>query len=199
MAGAFLTFLGSWVCSIVADHRFTGSVSQMEDAAATPSHVATLNEGPWGHRVDYQLGRKGDTIDVVVYESIGRRFEMTLALRVTDEGEPVSVHTLSHTRAGWPAPAVWGAQWATGKNFAEGGTRGLMGLPGLTGGVPFRPLWPGFAIDVVFWALVAWLPIGGALQMRRWLRARRGACRACGYPLGTSPVCTECGALVSSR
>jgi hypothetical protein len=30
----------------------------------------------------------------------------------------------------------------------------------------------------------------------RWSRRRRGRCMACGYPIGTSSVCTECGSQV---
>ena len=31
------------------------------------------------------------------------------------------------------------------------------------------------------------------------LRARRGLCPACAYPVGEAAVCTECGKAVSSR
>lgn len=34
---------------------------------------------------------------------------------------------------------------------------------------------------------------------QRDMRVRRGQCRECGYPIGTSQVCTECGAAVSKR
>ena len=32
-----------------------------------------------------------------------------------------------------------------------------------------------------------------AIRLRRLTRGKRGRCPACGYPTGTSPVCTECG------
>jgi hypothetical protein len=31
---------------------------------------------------------------------------------------------------------------------------------------------------------------------RRSLRVKRGLCPACAYPVGVSPVCTECGGCV---
>ena len=62
--------------------------------------------------------------------------------------------------------------------------------------LPYAPLWPGFAINMVFYAAVLWLPFAGFRFARRRIRARRGQCPACAYPIGTSNVCTECGAAV---
>ncbi|MCL4196841.1 MAG: hypothetical protein KJZ69_05045 [Phycisphaerales bacterium] len=60
--------------------------------------------------------------------------------------------------------------------------------------LPTRILWPGFAFNTVFYASILWLIFGGPFALRRRLRARRGQCQQCGYPIGVSPVCTECGA-----
>lgn len=60
--------------------------------------------------------------------------------------------------------------------------------------LPTQVLWPGFAMNTVFYAAILWLIFGGPFALRRRLRARRGQCQACGYPIGVSPVCTECGA-----
>ena len=38
---------------------------------------------------------------------------------------------------------------------------------------------------------------GGAGALRRFLRVRRGLCAKCGYPMGGSPVCSECGKALS--
>jgi hypothetical protein len=55
------------------------------------------------------------------------------------------------------------------------------------------PLWPGFAVNTLFYAPIPWLLICGAFALRRFLRQRRGLCPACAYPMGESAVCTECG------
>lgn len=59
--------------------------------------------------------------------------------------------------------------------------------------LPLTPIWSGFAIDTLFFAAASAL----TLAMRRWMirrwRLKRGRCPACKYPIGTSPVCTECG------
>ena len=56
-----------------------------------------------------------------------------------------------------------------------------------------RPVWPGFAINTGFYAAVLWLLICGPFALRRVVRARRGLCPKCAYPMGGSAVCSECG------
>ena len=60
--------------------------------------------------------------------------------------------------------------------------------------LPLRPMWPGFAINTVFYAAILWLLFAAPGRVRRWRRIRRGLCAKCAYPVGTSDVCTECGA-----
>ena len=60
--------------------------------------------------------------------------------------------------------------------------------------IPLCPIWPGFAINTLFYAGVLWMLCCGPFALRRMIRRRRGRCPQCGYPIGQSPVCTECGA-----
>jgi len=62
--------------------------------------------------------------------------------------------------------------------------------------VPLRPIWPGFAINTLFYAGVLWVLFCGPFALRRMIRRRRGRCTHCAYPIGQSLVCTECGAAV---
>ncbi len=62
-----------------------------------------------------------------------------------------------------------------------------------------RPIWPGVAVNTLFYAVVLWLLSGGPFRLRRWVRVRRGLCPKCAYPRGESAVCTECGKLLSKR
>ncbi len=59
--------------------------------------------------------------------------------------------------------------------------------------VPLRPIWPGFAVNTLFYAVVLWLLIPGPFALRRFIRVKRGLCPACAYPMGESDVCSECG------
>ena len=66
--------------------------------------------------------------------------------------------------------------------------------------LPLRPLWPGFAVNTLFYAAVLWLLIPGPFVLRRFVRIKRGRCVKCAYPMGESGVCSECGkALPTSR
>lgn len=59
--------------------------------------------------------------------------------------------------------------------------------------LPFRPIWVGFAINsIVFGSLLCLLTVGPLMLRRDW-RRRRNRCPHCGYTVGTSPNCTECG------
>ena len=66
--------------------------------------------------------------------------------------------------------------------------------------LPLRPIWPGFAINTLFYATLLWSPFA-LHQLRRMIRRKRGHCIKCGYDLrGTSggggeggSGCPECG------
>ena len=70
---------------------------------------------------------------------------------------------------------------------------------GETGFVPLYPVWPGFAVNTLFYATVLWLLIPGTFALRRFIRVRRGLCRACAYPSGQSDVSSECGKTLLRR
>ncbi len=112
-------------------------------------------------------------------------------------------------RSGWPVcalesvghPEVDGSLW----------NDGLM-APSLLAASPFpfpfddwqrniqrRPIWPGFAINTVFYAFVLWLLFAAPFALRRRRRIKRGLCPKCAYPVGTNEVCTECGAAVPRK
>ena len=65
--------------------------------------------------------------------------------------------------------------------------------------LPIRPLWPGFAVNTLFYAAALWMASRGPFVLRRYVRVRRHLCSACGYPVGVSAVCTECGGAVLPR
>ncbi len=65
--------------------------------------------------------------------------------------------------------------------------------------VLLRPLWPGFAINTLFYAGLVWLLFAVPRALRRRRRVKQGLCPKCAYPVGASDFCTECGAAVNRR
>lgn len=62
--------------------------------------------------------------------------------------------------------------------------------------LPLRPIWPGFAVNSIFYSAGLWLVIFGPLAVRGSVRRRRRLCVRCGYDLrgAAHVVCPECGA-----
>ena len=73
---------------------------------------------------------------------------------------------------------------------------GWLGIP--SGKIlPTRPIWPGFAINTVFYAVILRGLYAAPFALRRRSRVKRGLCPKCAYDLrGRAPmseVCPECG------
>ncbi len=104
-------------------------------------------------------------------------------------------------RAGWPfrsmvgderrGPApLGGSEQSRIVSFGpQWSNRGLRSLP-------LHPIWPGFAINTIFYAAILWLLTFGPFTVRRMIRRKRGHCIKCGYDLGHADhrACPECGA-----
>ena len=65
--------------------------------------------------------------------------------------------------------------------------------------LPYRVIPIGFAANTLLYAAILWSLICGRTTRRRLIRNRRSLCSACGYPIGESPVCTECGRALARR
>jgi hypothetical protein len=63
--------------------------------------------------------------------------------------------------------------------------------------IPTGPIWKGFTIDTLLYAALLWMVFVVPGTLRRLLRVRHSLCPGCGYPIGLSAVCTECGETVN--
>jgi hypothetical protein len=73
---------------------------------------------------------------------------------------------------------------------------GWLEVPLSVWSLPAAPLWPGFVVNTgVYAVLIAmlWWLFTGPFAFRQRSRIRRDLCPHCAYPVGVSPVCTECG------
>ena len=128
---------------------------------------------------------------------------------VTEDTGRYNITAFEESSAGWPCLALRGLRFngstPSARNDGQSAWVFQAAIPRPHGRqsqrlfnsqLPFRPLWPGFAINTVFYAVVLWLLFAVPFALRRWRRIRRGLCPKCAYPVGTSDVCTECGARV---
>jgi hypothetical protein len=104
-------------------------------------------------------------------------------------------------RYGWPSSSMESALWVNRKTRSVVEQHRSYVPPGwpLAGRwVSVEPLWPGFAINTLFYAVIVWMLFAAPFALRRRRRIKRGLCPACAYPVGDSAVCTECGRTLAS-
>jgi hypothetical protein len=111
---------------------------------------------------------------------------------------------------GWPAYAVRGCRHTTvdfspppARKFARSEYRGVIDVSDSDQLrlLPYTPIWPGFAINTVFYAVVLWMLSAVPIALRKRRRIKRGWCPKCAYDLrGRAPgskACPECGIAVA--
>ena len=109
-----------------------------------------------------------------------------------------SFHALFEDARGWPLPALMAlhssdttfAVWETDWGFSLVGYQGNYRVPRA---LPLRPIIGGFLVDWTVFAVVSYLVLYRISHARRNALIRRKCCVVCGYPRGTSAVCSECG------
>ncbi|MCH8316590.1 MAG: hypothetical protein IIA64_11505 [Planctomycetes bacterium] len=107
---------------------------------------------------------------------------------------------------GWPTYSLWCAfAWNTAQwpNVLTDPRLSAILITSPMGGnyalsqraLPLRPIWPGFAVNTIFYTAILWLITLGPFTARRMIRHKRGHCIKCGYDLrgDFSAGCPECG------
>ena len=96
--------------------------------------------------------------------------------------------------AGWPLRTLHGAV-LIGPAGREDYVHALL-LPAGSSDrklLPLHPLWLGTITNTFLYAGILWFCARRIAAGRRVARLRRGLCPGCGYPIGESPTCSECG------
>jgi hypothetical protein len=98
--------------------------------------------------------------------------------------------------SGWPTLATYSREEST--HQCETRTAYAIRVQDFT--LPLRPIWPGFAINTIFYAAVLWIVFAVPAKLRKWRRIKRGQCASCGYSLRDimTEKCPECGTLSSA-
>ena len=108
-----------------------------------------------------------------------------------------------HLRCGWPYRALSG-KWSYPDQISSGLRLPSWAKPRTRhfvswGLLPLRPMWPGIILNAALYsACLAVLFIAPRITCRHF-RVRRRMCPTCGYPVGISAVCSECGSRISTR
>ena len=108
------------------------------------------------------------------------------------------------TRAGWPMRCFEGEWWSQTEGVRTTTFEKRERLwkvasrtnPPRELTLPTRVMPMGFAVNSLMFATLLWLIFSAPFDYRRWKRIKRSCCSTCGYPVGTSAVCTECGGFV---
>jgi hypothetical protein len=111
-----------------------------------------------------------------------------------------------HAERHWVESARANDRWAMSQSQLQlmqpPGWSSALHIPGALRGEwgrvwPIRPFVWGFLADWLLYGAVAYAALVAPTMLRRFHRIRHRLCAVCGYPVGVSERCTECGAKVT--
>jgi len=95
---------------------------------------------------------------------------------------------------GWPLLSLW-SRTEKARSLHKAVHGGIVILGRI---LPLRPVWPGFFVDSALYAFALALPLVRFTARRFW-RLRQYRCVKCGYPIGASRYCTDCGHILDRQ
>ena len=187
------------------EHGFTATI--YEDAGRTATGFFQTSM----HRTDFDAAIKKVEPTLVTPVTEAELPSWSAAAQVRKTGRPLPEYRIgSNTYIvdfafGWPWPALCYRIFILPSNELAVANGFFLASPTPSdvwaghSAVPLRPTWPGIVVNTLFYAAALWLLIRGPFALRHLIRRRRGLCPACGYPIGESAVCSECGKALPGR
>jgi hypothetical protein len=218
LAGAIINVAVAWGCALRADvSERNADVMSVSGKPALPSDSSLFFAADSAFLKDYCRFRV-QTRGVGIREVRVSHWSYNLAQEDTGD-------VLAQRACGWPALSLQGCchemnqmEWAIRLPHQWKAWLRLVTVVPVSGGLtvvynprtwlgnraapeilPLWPLWPGFAINTIFYAAIVWMlfAVPGAVRRRiGGVRIKRGQCASCGYSLreSVSEKCPECGA-----
>jgi hypothetical protein len=194
LIGAVLTIVIAWGMKLL---RAPGSFSYHR---ITDFDRAAM----WARHADENWPDEPETAPLSFFQC-DRKLGVTycwLDSSLTDEQRAAGLRTSPYKvrgeRVGLPMRALHGEVAEFDGTWRKSWMTIRFNLAGREETLPLCPIWPGFVIDIVVVAALLWLVVRGPFVLRAWRRVKGDRCARCGYPFGSSAVCTECGLEVPS-
>jgi hypothetical protein len=206
VAGCILNILIAWGCAIWNKPDWTQY--QSTPRSETQRIAARFAPSDWKPIENSDFRQKSSTIIIDVLRSTtvrvvdDQRFANSGELQL-DHSEPVDIQLIA-MQSGWPMCSLQNGACAVVSWNQILELHWTLKFPfdiprwNISKGqwLPCLPRFPGFIFNTIFYAAFTWLLIRSPFETRRRLREWRGLCGRCAYPVGTSSLCTECGAPV---
>jgi hypothetical protein len=194
LAGAIINVAVAWGCAAyVQTFRFRGALAYQFKGATV---ISVVECGLGSARVRFSEEVQSETR---IPDSVAYTFLVPLWMK-SEWLEDDVIHDLR----GWPCFAMTYEI----KNVGTPQRHVYVSISGLSlsrtinldalKSLPLTPIWPGFAINTIFYAAVLWVVFALPGKVRRWRRIKRGQCASCGYSLrghdaSGGEKCPECG------
>ena len=198
LLGAIVNVAVAWGCVLTLPPQWNGYAGYTSERVLLRTETVAQLDDVYANASIFAEGQ---------YGRAHSRFGWTRVAATWSDDEGWHYVDVGAVFAGWPRPSVQGCSVSDQRPGSSDALshRGLIRVPEWVRNlgnrrrvefIPISPIWPGFAINTVFYAAILWLLFAAPGRVRRWRRIRRGLCAKCAYPVGTSEVCTECGAAI---
>ena len=194
LAGAVMNVVVAWGCRLAVrgPQRFSPAY-QPSDASTTAWWNENKPEGVTDELAGFAIMKRFGWTRDMLHGDDGGIFRILPSGNIHITGQMQDVHMVMRVTAGLPMRSLLGHSWSRkGATIQQSGIITRRWLP-------YLPMWPGFIVNTLLYAVVLWLLSGGSFRLRRLIRVRRGLCPKCAYPRGESDVCSECGKALPGR